>query len=1114
MLQLVLGRAGSGKTEYVFSQIKNLVEAGEENILLLTPEQYSFVAERRLLNDLGESKVNCVTNGSFSRLSNEINKEYGGNSLPILSKGAKAVVFKKACENVKEELLIFNKNVSDVSFINSIINIYDEMKSCRVSNDEIMSASQNTDKVLLSNKLHDISVIMESYDNMIKDKYLDTACELTELYQRLLKLNYFSGKTVFIDGFTGFIAQEYKILEVILKQAKNVYITMCTNSFNGDIKYDLYSYVNSNIAILKDVCEKANIMVNEPIYLDTIHRFNNEELRYAEKYAFAKQKVPYTKDAENIKLYCAKSINDECDYVSRNISNLLREGIKASKITVICRDLDKYKSELEFSFRKFNIPFFDDERQNITSQPLIMFVNFLLRVAMFSFRSDDIFSLLKTGLTSLDNESINDLENYAFMWGINGSKWKNEFVDSTRGFAEKITDNDQKKIDKLNETRKYVVDKLELFKNSCKQKNAQEISKAIYYTLLEFSVDKRLNEFARELDANGKSALANEQGRVWDLLMQILDKLVTVCDDEKITVKEYSKLFNLMISNEDLGIIPTGLDNVQLGSADRIRCDNPYAVFVVGANEGEFPQSVSSAGLLSESDRVTLINNKFKLYSYGETLNAQETYFAYMALSSATDKIYISYRTGADENCESTIVFGIKQVFSSIKENSFKDFTELDCLETNENALEYLVSHYQDNNVFVETLKKYFKDLPQYSSRINATESVINNCDLYLNDKDIATKLFGKDMYLSASRVEEYYNCQFRYFCKFGLNARPRQKAEMNKMQSGILIHFVLENIIKNLGKDKLITLSDEEIKSVVKDLINEYYNNMLGNSDDFSARLKQSFYNLANSIAYIVQRLRDEFQNSDFEPKAFELKIGNDEDKNTVKSPVITLEDGGSISINGYIDRVDTFIKDNIQYVRVVDYKSGPKVFELNDILNGLNLQMFIYLFALCKSDNELSGVEAGVLYMHAARNAYTLKRNSEEKDIEKNDDKNFLMSGVVLNDENHSIAQNMEYDLKGKFIPVVAGEDGFIAGDLVSIADMGRISKKIDSLIENMGINLHNGVINQNPVESSKHSDICRYCDYKDVCVNRIEISKNEIEEFDNREVLEILKGENVDA
>ncbi len=182
MLQLILGRAGSGKTEYAFSLIKKLIRDGEKNILLITPEQFSFVCERRLLSELGESKVNFVENGSFSRLSDEITKKYGGAALPVLSKGAKAVLFKKAIESVKDKLVLFNKNTDNIAFVNSMIRIYDEMKSCRVTCEDILSASENSEKEILSLKLRDIAAIKDAYDCFISDKYLYSAQELTRLY--------------------------------------------------------------------------------------------------------------------------------------------------------------------------------------------------------------------------------------------------------------------------------------------------------------------------------------------------------------------------------------------------------------------------------------------------------------------------------------------------------------------------------------------------------------------------------------------------------------------------------------------------------------------------------------------------------------------------------------------------------------------------------------------------------------------------------------------------------------------------------------------------------------------------------------------------------------------
>lgn len=1114
MLQLVLGTAGSGKTEYVFSSIKSLIDGGEKNVLLITPEQFSFVAERRLLTDLGENIINLVENTSFSRLSNEISRKYGGDRLPVLSKGAKAVMMKKAIELVSDELQLFKTNIGQASFINSVIRIYDEMKSCRVTSDEIQNAAQSVEKEILKQKLHDISLIISAYDALISDKYYDSANELTRLYEKLLNLDYFAGRTVFIDGFSGFVAQEYKIIEVIIKQANAVYITFCSNSDINADKFDLFSYVNMNISILKQVSRKANVVYKTPIFLTENMRAENDELRLVEKYSYNKIKKPSDTVPENIRLYSAKNITDECDHTASEISKLLRKGIKAGDIAVVCRDLDKYERELEFSFDKYNVPYFKDERQNISSQPLIMLVGFLLRAAVYSFRSEDIFSLLKTGLTALDDDSVSELENYVYMWSISGSKWKSEFTQSTKGFVENINDNDKKLLENINKSREYIVSRLDKFCKSVKERTCRDICKSIYFTLIDLSADKQLKTLAVNLDNNGKSALAKEQGRIWDLLMQILDKMALAGGNDKITVREFSKLFNLMITNEDLGTIPGGLDNVQLGSADRIRCDNPKAVFIVGANEGEFPQSVSSAGLLSESDRIALINNDFKLYSYGETLNAQEKYFAYMAMCSCTEKLYVSYRGGSDDGTYSSIVSELKSIFPYLKTEYFNNTVTLDSIESPDNAFEILASNYNDNTELTESLKTYFASRPDYYTRLSAVKALCDNEDININDTDLAVRLFNKNMYLSASKIEEYFECSFRYFCKFGIGAKPRTKAEMDPMQTGTVIHYVLERIITEKGSNGLTELSESEVIILVNKYLEEFLNTKMGNSSEFTPRFKYQFMRLSKMLISVVNRLKAEFEQSDFEAKAFELKIGNGEDGEPVKSRIINLPDGGSVSIKGYIDRVDTYEENGRQYVRVVDYKSGDKKFQLSDILYGLNLQMFIYLFTLCQSNHELSGINAGVLYMHSARSILSLDRNADENTLKSKENQAFRMKGVVLNDENNEIAEHMEHDLSGRYIPVKYTKKDGISGNIVTLEELGRISRKIDSLVAEMGINLHNGRIPQNPVDGKYHDKTCEYCDYKSVCMNRREINNRVLSELDNSQTLSMLKEEDDNA
>lgn len=1111
MLQMIIGRAGSGKTEYVFNSIKDKVKQGEDNILLITPEQFSFISERRLLKDLGEEKINCVENSSFSRLSGEISNSFGGFALPLLSKGAKAVLFKKACDMCKDDLQLFSKNVNNNAFIASAIRIYDEMKACRVSCNDIVSAGKNADKVILSEKLHDIALIMSSYDNLIKDKYTDPAEELTYLYKRLCELDYFTDRTVYIDGFYGFVAQEYKILEVILKQAKSVYITFCSDSFDNNDKYDLFSYVNSNIEILTSVAKKEKVRILPPVLLGENLRSNNAELTCLEKNIYSNIKSSYEGDVNGISLYRATSIVDECDRASSSISKLIRSGVNPADITVICRDLDKYRRELQFSFSKYNIPYFDDERQNISSQPCVMFINFLFRICTYYFRSDDIFSLLKTGLTALDTGSIGTIENYVFMWNINGTKWKSEFTQSTKGFVDKITDSDKRELESINTSREYIVSRLEKFARKVKNATAAQISKAIYYALLDFSVDKSVRALAVALDKNGKSALAMEQGRVWDLLMEILNDLAVLGNDEKISIKEYAKLFNLMIANEDLGSVPMGLDNVQLGSADRIRCDNPYACFILGANDGEFPQNVTSSGLLTEADRVKLIEDDFKLYSYGETLNAQEKFFAYMAVSSPSNKLFVSYRGSVEDTCESSLVSEICDIFPRIKTECHDSDITVEDLETDANAFEYLASDYDCDSEIISTLKEYFSNKKEYEYRLDAVNKLSFNPEMKINDKALATNLFKKDMYLSASRIEDYYNCAFRYFCKFGLNVRPRTKAEMNAMQTGTVIHFVLEKLLSDVTTKKLVSLDKSEITALTQKYLTLFFETKMGDSEQLTTRFKYQFMRLSKMLSEVVIRLRDEFLNSDFEARAFELSIGDGSNNEEVASKLYRLSDGGSIKIKGSIDRVDTYTQDGVQYVRVVDYKSGTKDFVLSDILHGLNLQMFVYLFTLCASDNELSGVEAGVLYMHSARKIYNTERNAKSLSHDENEE--FRMKGVVLNDEKHNVAEHMDRELSNKYIPVKLSK-GELVGNIVTLADLGRISRKIDELIVSMGDNLHNGNISQNPASSNHHDKTCEFCDYKDVCMNKKEIIPNEFDEPSFDEVIEILKEDEKDA
>lgn len=1104
MLKMIFGRSGSGKTEYVFNQISSLVKDGKNNILLITPEQYSLIAERRLLTELGSAGITAVENGSFSRISNEVKRIYGDDTLPLLSKGSKAVLMLQAIEEAKEDLELFNKNLDSLNFVNSMISVYDEMRSCNLSADEIYNLSRPIENITLNKKMSDISLIMRRYEKIINERFLDPSDELTRLYNKIKDLGYFKDKYIFIDGFNGFVAQEYKILELIINEAKETVITLCCDkNKNENDFFSVFGYVNKSAAIIKRIAEKANVEYREE-YFETNHRGKTETLKHIEKYIFSSNEKITNISDDSISVYLSSSINDECEEVSRGIRKLLRNGYKASEIAVITRDIEKYKDELGYAFKKYEIPYFFDERQPIKSQPLVVFIEYLLRCVIYSLRSDDILSLAKTGLTPLNDDEINELENYVYLWNINGSKWTKPFENSTKGFVDKIDENDLKKINEIEKSRQTLIDTILKFKNSIKGKKPLDICAQIYYTLINFEVDKRIQDYAVYLNSKGHNTLAQLQGRIWDMVMEVLDSLPAVLPDAPIDIKEFAKIFSIVITNEDLGVLPGGIDNVQFGQADRIRTDNPRAVFIIGANEGEFPQAVSSGGLLSEADRRILLDNDFKLYSYGEILSQQEKYFAYMACSAPGENLFISYlgNVGKD-SAPSELITSLEAILPNIKHYSYKDIDYLDLIETRQNAFELMSKNYSVNNKFYSSLKDVFRSDDKFISVYNIAE----NMPAKINDSELSTKLFGYNMLVSASRIEDYFNCSFRYFCKFGLGVRPPVKTEIDALKKGTLIHYVLEMILSKYGSRALSEMPSEEIIKAVDKFITQYFEIEMGNVSNLSERFYYNFNRISNQIYNVVLHLALEFKYSDFEAKAFELDI---DENGSVTPEIISLSDGGSIQIRGSIDRVDTFEKDGRKYVRVVDYKSGSKEFDLSDVMFGLNLQMFVYLFSLTEDKNaKLNGIPAGVLYMHANQKIapFTSRKNAQN-DLESTISKSFKMMGVVISDySDETIPNAMEHDIKGNFIPVVKDKKGNLIGSLADLEELGRIHRRVNDLIAEMGINLHQGKIERNPVRNKNHKTTCDYCDYADVCANQRIINERVVVDLKPDAVKEML-------
>lgn len=1109
MLQFVLGRAGYGKTAFIKEKIEADITRGEKNILLLVPEQFSFVTGNTFLSLLGPSKYIDLEITDFTRLAHEVQNKYGGAAKPLLSKGGKAVLMQRAINGVQDYLTLYKKNLNKQSFIASMLQMHTELKCCDIAPSLLAEAEETVEKTLLKNKLHDVSLIMQAYEALLSQRFSDAADELNRLYSTLLKVDYLKGRIVYIDGFDGFTAQELHIIERMMVDAVSVTITLPTDSITlsgGD--FSVFTNVKRTARQLLHKAKKNNINVLPPIKLNEPFRFQNQELRHLEQNFMAPDFETAGSEGK-IHLYQAKNIYEECNAVCRTIKKLLRTGsYRCRDIALITRDISAYQLPLENAFRSYDLPYFEDRRQPVDSQPLINLVRYAMRAVNTSFRTDEVLAYAKTMLTGLTTDEIAELENYVILWRISGTKWTAPFENHPSGFAGTFNEKEKRLLKQINQTRETLIRPLIHFKTAVQDTDGEHICKAIFTLLTELKADRYLMKIARQLEEENNFALAEEQNRIWELLMDMLDQIVLTMGKEPVPLKAFEELFELILSFQDLGSIPQGLDNITVGSADRAIADKLKVVFLLGTSEGAFPKTFSSTGLFNDRDRQELERIDIHLFSDTARLALQEKFIAYSAVTLPSEQLYVSYCSSnlqGNSQSPSVIVEQIQAMFPDLQLESLCQIPDLEQLEGERAAFELLASRWQENSGFINGLKAYFQKNEAYQDAVAAIVRQRDQQPFRIHEQETATALFGRDMVISASRAEAYYQCPFLYFCKFGLGAKPRRVAEMDPMQTGTVMHYVLEKLLAFYGSQGLIALPDAERCKQVDRLLEQYLKEEMGVFDTATPRFRYLFLRLQKTINLVVAHMVEEFSQSEFVTKAYELKIDQDAE---IKAMQILLPDGGSLIIRGSVDRVDLMEKDEKKYLRVVDYKSGIKDFSLSDVLYGLNMQMLIYLFCMSESDHPDYGsaIPSGVLYMPVRRTVSNLTRDASPEEAAVNNAKELKMKGILLNDLD--ALKGMERDLKGRYIPVKSGKE--ISGSLISAEQIGKLSVKIKDLLAEMGQRLHEGKIGMFPVKGKNYEHTCDFCDYQSVCMNKLEKSERILTDFDHAEALSALEKE----
>lgn len=1105
MLNIITGRTGSGKTRYIRSLVAEIAQNSSDKAVIIVPEQFSFETERGMLELLGNEKINNVEILSFSRIAERLLSLYGKLAKKTADDGTRAVLMSLAVETLEAQISAFNRYRKSPVLIGNLLDFYREMKKCCITSDELAELSAKVKKQSFAKKLNELSLIFECYDALITQNFQDDCTYLDMLYDLLDEVSYFKGKTVFVDAFSGFSAQEYKILERILNQADETYVTFCCDTAKNNNRYELFYNAQTEIKKLKATANRASVKIAPEKVLYAKPEFKAEPLNVLEENIFTSNGVKYPENADCITIMPRRSKTDECDAVASEIKRLVREeNYRYRDIAVIERSEGVYKNELVSSFRKYGIDCFEDNRQPILTQPLMVFVLALFDILVDGLQTETVLRFLKTGLFGFTVEEVALIEDYALVWRISPSQWKNEWTGNPRGFGVEFTDDDKKILEDINKLREKIVAPILALKKRITDTDGETISREIFTFLRTWGVDENLKNFTAVLENNGETDLALEQGRIWRILAEIIDSLYSATGKSAMSVARYKELFEILVSTKDLGQIPNGIDEVILGSADRIRAAAPKAVFIVGANTGVFPMESSGGVLLSDTERCELIENGAELVSNLEYNSVSERFIAYHALTLATEKLYISY-SAIDASSMSLTPSEIVSEIQTIFPNSrvYNDCAT-DKIESRKSAYTAFAEEKDTSSVLGATLYEYFKNNGSTSEL--AMLEKINKKEFALESEELATRLFGKSMYISASKTEKFYKCPFGYFCEYGIKAKPRREAEMDPAQTGTLVHYALERFLRENPKDEFTKFNVDTVREKTNEIIDDYVLERLGGYSSATASFIRTINLIKENTVRIVLHLVDEFSHSRFVPVDFELSINNDGD---IAPYLIDLENGGTVKIIGSVDRVDAYKTNDNTFIRVIDYKTGGKDFKLGEVFGGLNMQMLIYLFAIWQNGAERyeNVLPAGILYFQAKSpriSSSMLSRDADALAVKAKMNSNLKMSGMVL--KNIDVIDAMEKDGANVFIPAKLDKSGNAAGNVISIKKLEALREKVNSNIRNMAESLQMGKINALPTKNG-----CDYCKYRDVCKREEDDEIREIEALGFDDALNMLGGDN---
>lgn len=1119
-LRIIYGRAGTGKSTFCINQIKKRIESDSNNkLVLIVPEQFTFQTENRVLEAIGEKYVLKAEVLSFKRLSHNVLNECGGIARTVMGDAGKSMLIFKVLEDLGEDMTIFKNASRQKGFIDIASKTISEFKKYNIDEEVLNSNISEIKDENLKMKLRELSDIFKEFNNKLHESYIDEEDRLVLLNEKLDCCSLYDGSEIWIDEFSTFTPNQLSIIGKLLKKAKRVNITLTIDNLNLSMgESDLFNVTKGTEKKLINLIQEEGISFDGYIDLneDIPYRFkNNLTLAHIEKQLYSYSFRGYDGKCDSLRLYRANNNYDEVEFIAKDILRLVRDkGYRFKDISVICRNIDSYDKVISAIFSEFDIPYYIDKKIDISSNPLIVFINSAMDIINKNWAYESMFKYLKTGLLKdfsgvLGAQLIDELENYVLAYGIKGKKWKETWINYSSSLLkeEELSEENKQKLERLNDIRENIVYPLEELYSKCKGRKTLREFAIILYEFLDSKLEVMdiIEKYVEYFKENEMVIKAKEYSEVRDIFIEVLEQAVDVLGNEVMDIDEFMKVLNIGLSKYEMGLIPVAIDQVNIGDVTRIKSRGTKVLYIIGANDGVFPSANKEEGILSDVDREALLERGISLASDTRAKIFEEQFLVYTAFTIAEEYLVVTYPLADFEGKSqrpSIIVHRLKKIFKNIREESegfkvIKDkYEKVSAKIPTLNELMIAIRRDHEGNNIEDYWKYvyewYLKD-PKWKEKVDYIIKGLKYTNLEKSiSKEKAKKLYEDNknkISLSVSRLERYSQCPFAYYIQYGLKAKDRKVYEFTAPDLGSFMHEILDEFTNEI-KEKNLKWGDLN-RDKCREIINSLVDNQVVSN-------KSSILNSSKRYSYFTDRFKriltksvmiisEQMKRSNFEVYKNELAFGFSKDIDSIK---LNLPSGENFYLNGRIDRVDKLDLEDETYLRIIDYKTGSKKFDLNKFYNGLQMQLLVYLDALIDNSKDIVEKQAmpgAILYFRIDDPILKSKGDLTEDEIKEEILKELKLEGLLLDDVKvvKAMDNTLEPGTHSLIIPASMKKAGDLGKnkDLISMEQFELLRKYVKEKMVEICQNMIEGKIDIEPCKESKNT-VCDNCNYSHIC------------------------------